>query len=767
MGRRGRGTKRKSSHGVTLVAQGKGIIKRTQLSPFYAAGSDDVEYVVRAIKVERLSGGTPQWLIGWESLSDKEDTWEPIEHLAGHEQDIAAFRERRKSEATAEEAEASAKKNIGKKTKIRMLKKNEDGKIAHVKCLLCPPENKPIPFCGNTTNLRSHLASMHKDVYCAIVSSDENGNAVILDNGAQSSASQGKIEALVPLVTPEKRDELHKLISLWLVRCRRPLSLPEHDAEFRDIFYFIFKGNYVPPTLKIVMHNVLLLSVEGKQRVMAAIRDLLAEGISPSIGGDVWSQSGASIFGILLHWLDEDFNLHEKVLGAIPFSSVRHNADQLEKATKKACTDVGLGQYELTGEEDARIVVDTVADYIRATCSDNASNMLAAWKCFDGHECIDHTLALVVKTFLEHPVVKSVFSKLRGMTTHFNHSVIGGNLLKECQRRHGLGESKPPQDNDTRTGWGGACKQARWYFENQVAIQMYDVENPSKAATTVANPDGSVYRAHQLAADDWNIVREAMYLLTYAKTAVDLLQHTKKVTVNLILPVVGHRPIYTFHADTLIKYERQPVFICNEAVKEARELAYKDLVRRFFNGLYDSKLEDFAVSTLLDPRYKSFKFKYAENWMRGHFLRKQAEAWATACYAADWKARAGGAAVDLKSKRDPRPIVVSEASFLEDSDSDDEVEGDDELTEGELARDEMRDYLELPAAKSDVDVQRWWRDHRGQFPTLAKMARQFLVVPASTAGVERAFSMVTGMHSDLRKRLEEGTLQHTLMAATN
>ncbi|KAK3246175.1 hypothetical protein CYMTET_44281 [Cymbomonas tetramitiformis] len=280
---------------------------------------------------------------------------------------------------------------------------------------------------------------------------------------------------------------------------------------------------------------------------------------------------------------------------------------------------------------------------------------------------------------------------------------------------------------------------------------MYDVENPSKAATAVANPDGSVYRAHQLAADDWNIVREAMYLLAYAKTAVDLLQHTKKVTVNLILPAVG-RLIYTFHADTLVKYERQPVFICNEAVKEARELAYKDLVRRFFNGLYDSKLEDFAVSTLLDPIQK--------------LQVQQAEAWATACYAADWKPKAGGAAVDLKSKRDPRLIVVSEASFLEDSDSDDEVEGDDELTECELA-DEMRDYLELPDAKSDVDVRRWWRDHRGQFPTLAKMARQFLAVPASTAGVERAFSMVTGMHSDLRKRLEEGTLQHTLMAAMN
>ncbi|KAK3276651.1 hypothetical protein CYMTET_15294 [Cymbomonas tetramitiformis] len=47
MGKRGKGTKRKSSHGITLVAQGQGHIKRTQQSPFDPAGSDDTTYYVR------------------------------------------------------------------------------------------------------------------------------------------------------------------------------------------------------------------------------------------------------------------------------------------------------------------------------------------------------------------------------------------------------------------------------------------------------------------------------------------------------------------------------------------------------------------------------------------------------------------------------------------------------------------------------------------------------------------------------------------------
>ena len=80
---------------------------------------------------------------------------------------------------------------------------------------------------------------------------------------------------------------------------------------------------------------------------------------------------------------------------------------------------------------------------------------------------------------------------------------------------------------------------------------------------------------------------------------------------------------------------------------------------------------------------------------------------------------------------------------------------------------ELELYLEFPLAKKDVDVQDWWRENGHRFPSVARMARQFLGVPASTAGVERAFSIVTGMHSDLRKKLTEGTIEHTLMAALN
>ncbi|KAK3241847.1 hypothetical protein CYMTET_48412 [Cymbomonas tetramitiformis] len=527
-GKRGRGPKRASSSGVTLKAQGKGLVKRTQQPPFDPAGSDSVDYVVSEIKAERLRGAISEWLIGLEGFSDKEDTWEPIDHLVGHEHDIAVFRERRKLEAAKEEAEAAKKKSErqaeidlaaedadgfeessgGKRRSpcwkyFKILRDDNNGKIAFVKCTLCPAENKAIPFSGNTTNLRTHPSLVHKDEYCRMLGSNLS---TATEESNRSTSSKGTIDARVP---------------------------------------------------QLVVHHILALSAEGKERLAEKLKVLLEEGIMPSIGGDIWSQ----------------------------------------------------GEYVAGGDVDVAPSVDTVSDFIHATCSDNASNIVSGWTCFDGHECADHTIALTVKTFLEQPGVKKVFMKLRGMTTHFNHSVIGAKLLKQCQDRHKMPESKPPQDNDTRSNWGGAYHQAVWHFRNQVGVQIYDVENPKKAATAVPNPDGSVYKSHQLVGHEWDIVRESMYILMYAKHAVDLLQGTKYVTASLFYPVAG-RLGYIAHEDTCLKYEGQTVLILNEDVKQARQSMHPNCCRRFFNQLLDCKLEDFAVSTLLDPRYKSFKFKY-------------------------------------------------------------------------------------------------------------------------------------------------------------
>ena len=73
----------------------------------------------------------------------------------------------------------------------------------------------------------------------------------------------------------------------------------------------------------------------------------------------------------------------------------------------------------------------------------------------------------------------------------------------------------------------------------------------------------------------------------------------------------------------------------------------------------------------------------------------------------------------------------------------------------------------------------WWkqRDHDKPadaelgrpegLPHLARMARQYLGEPATSAGVERLFSKAGKMHSDLAASMNDNSLQHSLFAFKN
>ncbi|KAK3283864.1 hypothetical protein CYMTET_8460 [Cymbomonas tetramitiformis] len=721
MGARGRGKRPRTSKDVGLLAHGKGPVKRTQLNPYDAAGSDNITYVVEKVFATRTTYGEPQWLIQWEGLPKGSDTWEPLVNLSGCDDLISEFKaesereraeidkkaaeekEKRASQNVAPDAEADEFEDAGDNLRSPYWKhfkvKKEGKKIVAYVCKLCGPNASVKEYCGNTSNLRTHLTHCHKNVAVDIKEEGLGGGGGGGDPSGDTStngSTQHRVDALIPHLSSEQRNRLHRKIALWLVRRgRRPLTLPEKDIEFKDIFNEIFMGSYTTPCYHTVMEHVLALSAEGRVKLRESTEDLLREGILPSIGGDIWSQGAA---------------------------------------TKRACAAMGIGEYVEANEATDTIVKDTVKDNVHCTVSDNASNIVNAWTCFDGHECNDHTLALIVKEFLEQERVKKVFAKLRGMTGHFNLSVIGTKLLYDCQKRRGLGESKPPQDNDTRSDWGGACKQATWYVKNKLAIMLYDTENTTKASIAVPNLDGSVYKDRQLEKEEWDIVKECVYVLQYASTVVDLLQGTEYPTAN---------------------------------VREAREKMYNAIVRRYFKDFMDCKLEDFAVATVCDPRYKSFAFKSATSWMRGELTMETAYRWARHAWAADLKPQPMLAQEPANKKsRGKAGAIVTGAAFLDDSDEEEDSEavGAQSL---EPEADELSVYLGLPDVKSSCDIQEWWRQNTGRFPNLAKMARQFLGAPASTAGVERAFSKVTSMHSDLRKRLSEGTIEHSLMAAMN
>ena len=92
---------------------------------------------------------------------------------------------------------------------------------------------------------------------------------------------------------------------------------------------------------------------------------------------------------------------------------------------------------------------------------------------------------------------------------------------------------------------------------------------------------------------------------------------------------------------------------------------------------------------------------------------------------------------------------------------------------------DLEKYLLLAQEPMNTNVLAWWklRDHNKPadpstgrvegLPHLARMARQWLGCPATSAGVERLFSKAGSMHHDLKGAMDDGSLEHSLIANAN
>lgn len=84
----------------------------------------------------------------------------------------------------------------------------------------------------------------------------------------------------------------------------------------------------------------------------------------------------------------------------------------------------------------------------------------------------------------------------------------------------------------------------------------------------------------------------------------------------------------------------------------------------------------------------------------------------------------------------------------------------EQLNNPEDVRAELTAYITFPLLPIDGDALEWWRQHKRNFPGLARLAMAYLGLPATSAAVERFFSgmgiVVTALRACLSSRsLEE------------
>ena len=72
---------------------------------------------------------------------------------------------------------------------------------------------------------------------------------------------------------------------------------------------------------------------------------------------------------------------------------------------------------------------------------------------------------------------------------------------------------------------------------------------------------------------------------------------------------------------------------------------------------------------------------------------------------------------------------------------------------------EITRYLVTPVAGVDTDVLGWWRFHACEYPCLARIARDYLAIPATSAPAERVFSGGADLVTKKRGSLSEDSIK--------
>jgi len=87
------------------------------------------------------------------------------------------------------------------------------------------------------------------------------------------------------------------------------------------------------------------------------------------------------------------------------------------------------------------------------------------------------------------------------------------------------------------------------------------------------------------------------------------------------------------------------------------------------------------------------------------------------------------------------------------------------------AKQEVLSYLisieKIPSPKEELDPLKWWRDKKHLYPNVAKCARLWLSVPATSTPSERVFSICSVVDTAKRNRLKGKSIENQVFIHNN
>lgn len=535
--------------------------------------------------------------------------------------------------------------------------------------------------------------------------------AQAMPTSALQRQKTNQINAYFPKpISIKKSESINKLLLEMIVKNYLPFTLVESDAF--KAFTHELCSSYSAPTRKTISNGLLQ---KYYNIVKENLEKVLAQAEYIALTTDSWtSASHEQYVAVTAHFLDDETSIQSYMLECIP-DVQRHTAQNLANLVKQVCEDWKIE------EKIVAVTADNAANI------QNAINLLK-WRSVP---CFAHTLNLIVQSALRD--IKDTQTKVKSIVELFRRSVLASERLKATQKQLGEKELKVKQDIITR--WNSTVDM----FERILEIKK-------SVITTIAT---EYPNTPNLTPQDIKILTESCNVLRNFKSVTEIMSSEKHVTISQIIVLAN---LLIKKCNEAILKEDMPQVVIDMALRLSTDLSSR------FRNVEDNKL--FAVSTLLDPRFKTYGFPESK------------------------KSSVDSAKKSLLNLAASHRLTEGTATAIED-----EYEQQKDQTESPSIWDEfdtkVKDAVKKqnPTAASIIEVDKyldeplisrklnnpliWWNSKKLMYPRLYNIVKRHFCIPATSTPSERVFSKAGHVISDRRNRLQGKKVRMILFLHAN
>ena len=372
-----------------------------------------------------------------------------------------------------------------------------------------------------------------------------------------------------------------------------------------------------------------------------------------------------------------------------------------------------MKSYTLTTEEveERHTTINISARILEVLChweinektttvvTDNAINVTNAVKALpnltinEGTTCAAHTMQLAISKGLEIREIDIFCQKAKKMVGHFRHSNIAWEALKANQENLNMPVLKLIQSVPTR--WNSTFDMLERLVKNRRPVESVLADRSVTKAKIAQNLE--------ITEREWHFIENFVNVLKPLQIATTVLCANNS-PFSIVRPIV--RSLLENHLN-------------NDLLDDDLVSQFKEMVCQELNTRFDMKWDENSVinarqiGSFFDPRYKDLSAEEVE-------AREAVKVAVRTKLCDELNSTANTQSQELKE---------SALDFLF------QTQPSRYTAQAQFAR-----YIAEPQISHNADPFEWWKMNEKKFPALAPFAKEYLSIPASSAGSERVFS---------------------------